>query len=239
MREIIRVGETLSARKENLVTSRWEVAGILDSHMNGAYSKAKIEALGLQEMRESRRARLVIKEAAVMYGRVVEGESRGQCEAERYYRRWKYLKQCRIPTIPSMRILDEDKILMGDMTCDGSGFVGKVTYWDDDSPTIPLADFERVFLRIDLDAVKAKIAKVQSLAWENGLLLPDDEEEFAVWIHPDGTWQVVVMDLTYLGRRRDESRQVLLDTRRELFNRVDWIYRVLRRREEWEAEHRV
>ena len=146
----------------------------------------------------------------------IGNENKDQPHAQRYWERWRYLKSIGIPSVTSMRVIEGDRILMGDMTADGSGFVGKETREDlvYGGRTSGVNKTELMFLKLDPEPIKAEIARLMDIAWKHGFVLPDDDEEYNLWIHPDGTWQVIVMDLSFINERteaglEEEKRRVL------------------------------
>lgn len=151
---------------------------------------------------------VVVKEVEVSYGNenVLFGdENLDQSPAERYFQRWLYLKKIGVSVLESLSFLaDGKRVIMKDVTADGSEFIDKETFrglGHGDTFVIDgrLSECQKKFLEIDKDELKQKIHDNFSIAWNLGISLPDDWEEFAVLVHPDGDYDVLVLDLTKLN----------------------------------------
>jgi len=100
---------------------------------------------------------------------------------------------------------------MGDMTRDGSEFFGKAFRGRLNNELYRakssgfggrhLTDMERIFLSIDPEAMRAELRRIVKIANKNRIMLPDDDE-FDILVHPDGSWEILVLDLSGLGRLR-------------------------------------
>ncbi len=151
---------------------------------------------------------VVVKEVEVSYGNenVLFGdENLDQSPAERYFQRWLYLKKIGVSVLESLSFLaDGKRVIMKDVTADGSEFVDKETFrglGHGDTFVIDgvLSECQKKFLEIDKNELKEKVLHNFSTAWNSGVSLPDDWEEFAVLVHPDGDYDVLVLDLTKLN----------------------------------------
>jgi hypothetical protein len=180
--------------------------------------------------------KMVVKKAPILNTHVFLGEERsGDSHAERYYKRWLFLKKIGIPTLSSMRVVDENRVAMGDMTADGSQFFGKAELINLDlqyygGVTRPLTDMENKFLALDDEKVKREIGRMIEIAWDRKMVLPEDEEEFTILVHPDGTWQTLVIDLSWLGNIDWEvgKHDYISHEKEKLFSRLDKMKRTLR-----------
>ncbi|PIP85899.1 hypothetical protein COW83_01800 [Candidatus Collierbacteria bacterium CG22_combo_CG10-13_8_21_14_all_43_12] len=136
-----------------------------------------------------------------------------------------------------MRVIDDDRVLMGNMMVDGGQFIGKDTYWWCEpskrkrEETGRLTEEEKLFLNIDPTLIKEEIKRIFDIAWKNGVLLPDSDEEFTVLVKPTGEWTVMVKDCGTLrwipeDMKNDHMRDSL---RKGLTDRVDKIRNELSR----------
>lgn len=216
----IMYGKTDKTRDRSLKIDR-----VIDDYLPGAYDKSRVEATVVRESGEKSKhqVNVFIKEVDVDDD-LIGGETEEQTDAERYVERWKFLRKIGIPTITSMRVIDDDKVLMGDMTADGSGFIDKETYYESSHKYRKLSRAENLFLDIDPKRIKREVEIILRTAWNNGILLPSDREEFSILVHPDGTWQVLVVDLMCLRRKELGDTELDLESKRkELFTRIDEI----------------
>lgn len=196
--------------------------------MGGVYEKRKVEAVvdPKDKERSERKMRLVLKDAYLPKRYDFSFDNPEMSMAERYFRKWKLLKENGIPTTSSMRVVDEEVVAMGDMTWDGSEFFGKekdITALEGrDSAKRKLFKMEKVFLSIDPEKIKEEMERVLKLAWDKGIRLPYDDQ-CDLLVHPDGTWEVLVMDLSQLRPRKEESEEALEDDRKDMWQMVDEI----------------
>ena len=116
--------------------------------------------------------------------------------AKGYAEYWLKLIRAGISTIPTVWIVGEKEVLITDMTSDGSVFYGK----DNVNPSFQryeknkMTELDAVFLSIDPEEIKAKAEEIIKKANANGIFLPSDDP-FDILIHPDGSWEVIVLDL--------------------------------------------
>lgn len=181
------------------------------NQMGGAYEKRKLDAVvdRKDRKRKERTLGLVLKKIWLDYHDDFPFEKQNASMSEKYIGKWRLLKEVGIPTVPSMRLVDEETVAMGDMTRDGSQFFGKAKYIEalegGDLTKRPISKIEKLFLDINPRNIKREIARVQKLAWEKGIILPLDDP-YDLIVHPDGTWQVLVLDLSWLRPRRKTDR---------------------------------
>lgn len=210
--EAIYKGETNINLKKggNLGSSGLEVAikEVVGRDMGGAFPKSAVmgEIRSNEDGGRAREVKLVVKRAYIDVRKndVFGNEDKGMSMARRYFERWKYLRKIGIPTVSSMRLVDEIRLAMEDMTTDGSEFMGKgkreelcgLEYSD---RSRELTTGERLFLEIDPQKIKDEVGRVADLAWDHGITLPDDDP-YDLLIHLDGSFEVLVMDITALGK---------------------------------------
>lgn len=124
--------------------------------------------------------------------------------AQLYYCIWRKLKDAGVPTIPNVRIVDDDNVLITDLTADGSQFFGKAGYikWLFEDRQPGLSGPEKHFVNVDIDKVARRAREIELLALKHGLVLPSDDP-FDLLVHPTGAWEVVVLDI---GQTAELSR---------------------------------
>ena len=64
------------------------------------------------------------------------------------------------------------------------------------------------------------MARVLKLAWDKGMRLPFDDP-YDILIHPDGKWEVLVLDLAGLRPRKGESEDVLESELEHMTEEID------------------
>ena len=165
----IEIGDAMRARKPD-ATGKIElkIDEVKDEKLGGYFPKSKLKVLasGGKNSRE-RSLDVIVKEVPSYRGdtETFGGERIGQTSAQRYYHRWKYLSEIGIPVVSSRRVVDAKHIVMGDMTADGSGFVGQETLedlrknegklkWRD------LTNHERLFLNFDKNKIKSEVLRI-------------------------------------------------------------------------------
>jgi hypothetical protein len=124
-------------------------------------------------------------------------------DAEDYADVWNLYIQEGLPVVPELWQDGEGKVYMPNLTQDGSALYGKA--------------FEQAqgeFDRKAMDAVFVRVWKEQKTEIENtarqladevstrGLLLPLDDA-FDLQVHPDGSWNLMILDLEYGGTLDD------------------------------------
>lgn len=206
----IHKGEDDENPKKILVTSE------SDERMGGVYTKKKLTAAPINEegVVSERKMSLVTK---------VIGDDEGG--ADYYYQTWVYLKEIGIPTVSSMRVVDKNTVIMGDMTHDGSEFFGKEKRADllyTDTGNRELSNIEKKFLDIDPEEAKKAIVNLYEKAWNKGVLLPDDDP-YDFIVHPDGSWEVIVLDLSQVEYKKRESEDFKKDKIEKMINMYDYI----------------
>ncbi len=229
-------GKRILLKKGDSDSLAVEVVTVSAEDLGGAYSKNKVEAKPfLGEKTKEKRMKLVVKRAIVSIG---DGDAFGDEQmamtpARRYYERWRFLRKLGIPTVSSMRVVDDRHVVMGDMTVGVAAFFGKEKRWTVSGEIRretyrELDKTEKVFLSIDPEVIKREIVSLQMLAWANGIRLPSDDE-YDLLVRPDGSFQVLLMDLTQMRKRRSEGAHVLIREREFLFGSLDHLIRDLRK----------
>ncbi len=152
-------------------------------------------------------AEMVVKDAEIFNKELCFGqEKKSMCMADRYYYRWLYLKELGIPTVRTMRVVDTNRIIMGDMTIDGSEFMGKgknylLSLESAAKNRRQLTSMEKRFIEIyENGELVQEVSRVCDLMNIHSLGFPMDDE-FDLLIHPDGSFEVLVLDLSYLNKK--------------------------------------
>ena len=118
-----------------------------------------------------------------------------------YTKTWKAFKKAGIPVVEHMWKSDEGKVFVKDLKRDRSEIFGKAytmlaaKKFEDQKPA--LTPMEEKFIKIietDLPKIKAALENMVMKADQYRLVLPWDDA-FELLVHPDGTWEIVVLDL--------------------------------------------
>lgn len=202
-----------------------EVDTISKERMSGFYpkNKARLRINGGDDMLD-----VVIKKAPSFGSFTFGEEGRVMSPAMSYFHRWLYLKSIGIPVVPSMWVVDSYRVAMPDMTKNGGKFFDKEYLWGlldlyNGGKSRELLEVEEKFLEIDERRIKAEISRIHKIAWDNCVLLPTDNEEWSVFVELNEGWQVLVLDLSHLGRQifgRGETAKFLFQ-RKVLLDRFD------------------
>lgn len=235
----IEVGDAMKARKQD-TSGKTElvVDEVKDERLGGFFSKSKLRVLASSGKKSYERLLdVIVKEVPSYRGdtEIFGNEKVGQKSAERYYHRWKYLKKLGIPVVSSMRVVDAHHVVMGDMTADGSAFVGQETYEElkkneGKLKRRDLEEHEKLFLGLDKNMIKAEVLRIFKIAWDNGIQLSTDMEEFAVLVAPSGDHKVLVKDHGEMHKLREVKAVVVGFEKccKELEERVDYLFEGLR-----------
>lgn len=140
-----------------------------------------------------------------------------------YVDKWKMFKDAGFPVVPTLRQTEDGRLFMTDITADGSEIYGKgiMKALEDalDSAKNPKQKIPEQIKHIELfmkvieekfDEIKTKVEEYRKRANEKKLCLPvDDPFEFI--LHPDGTWELMMLDLNAVFMKET-------DYWRELYN---------------------
>lgn len=132
-------------------------------------------------------------------------EQRFRSHAEAYIAHWKAFKHVGLPVVNTARLTNEGTLLLTDVKADGSETYGKglrrvlegTLKEIDQEPRIN-ASIDSVFLGImgqQWELVIKKVDELVTLATKNGIILPKDFDAFELLVHPDGSWQLITLDL--------------------------------------------
>jgi hypothetical protein len=121
--------------------------------------------------------------------------------------KWKLFKEAGLPVVPTLRRSQKGTLLMTDVTADGSEIYGKnlskkleqLSVDNKASEETKLADeFLKILSGPELDKIKSQLNAYKEIANSKGICLPLDDP-FELVVHPDGRWQLVILDLKYGG----------------------------------------
>lgn len=116
---------------------------------------------------------------------------------------WEAFRNAGIPVVKSMRQFGDDKIFMKNLKHDGSEIFGKGYFVlseakVEEGPLPPLTDMEKKFIQVmetDLPKIETDLKDILERAKAHNLILPWDDP-FELIIHPDGRWEIIVLDLS-------------------------------------------
>lgn len=198
--ENVRVSNPGKPLREGEVLSRRDLS---------PHSKDKPEAIVVQlkykkhpkilENEPGREIRLVRKKIEVMSG-VPEGKTNAQA----YFEKWQGIKNSGLPTVPTMRVISNNEVIMTDLTADGSVIYGKHDEKDLTKRTSPPAD--KLFMRINTQAIEVRARQIQKMADKQNITLPTDSDPFVLVVHPNGSWELVVLDVDMARFNDPEAR---------------------------------
>lgn len=168
-----------------------------------------------QEARASREVTLVFKKPGII-------------SADEYIENWRIAKQAGLPVINTLRKIDEETVAMMDLTADGSKFYGNI-YAKSlrlKEQTVNLDDpIDSIFLRVidnDSEVIRKKLEDYVELANKNSVELPRDDC-FELLVHPDGSWNVVLLDLTELFKVENDSSDSWIRSNLEKVQQFEFI----------------
>lgn len=220
MDEGILEGQELNIGKNPASKLKVSVGHVSDERLGGAFQKSRIDARAKNsENGNDKNLKLVVKEVWIE-GDDLFGNARDDMNiAQRYYERWKFLRKAGIPTVSSMRIVDANHVAMGDMTADGSSFFGKarqelLDFEERYKVHRTLTPIEKTFMAIDPQVLKDALSQFQESAWNKGILLPSDDP-FDILVRSDGRFQIMIVDISLLRKRREFMEHNILDWDRE------------------------
>ena len=125
-----------------------------------------------------------------------------QENGQKYSENWKKCKDAGLPVVPTLRKTKDGKVLMTDLTADGSRLYGKsvsieLNWYGRLSYGEPMFDFLTIIPYDEFEKIISKTVEYTEIASKKGILLPDDDP-FELVVHPDGKWNLVILDLERL-----------------------------------------
>lgn len=224
------VGDTINLSKGEKEQKKVTITDVHESmfQLGGSHEKLRVEVATNKNGEENdRKMSMILKEIDKEDVYYFPSETENMTQAERYLEKWNILRRNGIPTVCSMRVVNDRTVAMGDMTTDGSSFFGKEigirAYEKRFIEKRPLKVTEEVFLSIDPMDLKQEIERVQKLAWDKGIILPDNDP-YDLLVHPDGKWEVLVLDVQQLKPKGEADTIEELDLQKEdMWENVDVI----------------
>lgn len=212
MTEVSEIGELIELKRSSKGTSRGTLlVGMVNDRDTGANNPMSFVEAKYGVGERGHWAKLVIRKAYIFnLSDCIGGEKMNMSESERYYERWRFLKKHGIPTIDSMRIVDHDRVAMGDATVNGGEFFGKAKKKLIEREVYQgkrraLTNKEKRYLEIfESGELESEVKRISKLMSEAGLCFPKDDY-FDLIIHDDGSFDVLVMDLSLLSFGDEES----------------------------------
>lgn len=230
------VGTEISFTKNGSEKRTVRVTDVQESQyqLGGSHEKVRLKAVASKNGEENgREMSMILKQIDQEDVYYFPSETPEMTPAERYLEKWNILRKNGIPTVSSMGVVDDRTIVMGDMTVDGSEFFGKEigirAYEREYVKKRPLRMTEQSYLNIDPEALKKEIERVQRLAWDKGIVLPDNDP-YDLLVHPNGTWEVLVLDIQQLKPRGEsDSEETLEEQKADMWENVDVVRNYLLR----------
>lgn len=133
-----------------------------------------------------------------------------------YIDTWKMLKKTGFPVIPLLRVTkelpnykkrspDSTIAVVPDITYDGSRTYGKSLSWEVSKGAYKLdLEKDQHFLNIlhnELPKLLTEVQKIVKLANSLDIFLPEDSELAELVIHPNGTWELIMIDIELVRKR--------------------------------------
>ncbi|HEV7454485.1 MAG TPA: hypothetical protein VGO07_04460 [Candidatus Saccharimonadales bacterium] len=123
---------------------------------------------------------------------------------DHYIHSWQVCNEAGIPVVPEVMVSDDDTLLVTDVKAGGSEVYGKgmaralSSYDHAQERHRPHADIDALFMQItapeNVGAIRAEAERISQLAINAGMELPADDP-YELIVHPDGTWQLMTLDL--------------------------------------------
>lgn len=121
--------------------------------------------------------------------------------ADKYMEFRQRLVDAGIPTVPSIRKISSNEVAMTDLTADGSGLYGKNRdYQLIDEPVAT----DKFFRSLDFTEVFREVREIIDKADKASIVIPQDDP-FELLVHPDGTWNLIILDVSQLETARNPS----------------------------------
>ncbi len=148
------------------------------------------------------------------------GEKEGMSAAERYFERWKFLRDLGVPVVPNVVVLDGGRVAMTNLGINGSEFFGKA--WrhgpkaNRNSGRRELSKAEQAVLSISDKKVMSEMARIRDILVKEKIRLPYDDP-FDFLVHPDGSFEILVHDPEalewgeYDNSKKDKEDPLLLE----------------------------
>lgn len=150
---------------------------------------------------DTKRRLLVLEMTDGVEYRLVEKEMGISDSATEYWNIWWSLKKAGLPVVDLMWFVDEERVLMMDLRCDGCKLYGNSEgiRWE---KLRKFEELDKVFIEVPLEAVREKVYLLASYATELGIELPWDDC-FELVVNKDGSWEILILDLSNVRFREE------------------------------------
>ncbi len=123
-------------------------------------------------------------------------------EPELYERNWKAFKEAGLPVPPMLRKTPEGRLFVTDVKADGSEVYGKafkILLETGQEGYRPRPEIDKLFLKLmrshkERRKIEKSALECVNIATSRELILPSDGP-FELVVHPNGTWDVMLLDL--------------------------------------------
>ncbi len=157
-----------------------------------------------------------------------------------YFANWVELKRVGLPVVDTVRETDEGTVFVTDVKADGSETYGKglalsivLGFREDDPSPRRRTNIDPLFKKIvgsrQIRLIEDQVNRCVDIATTNGIQLPDGDDAFELLVHPNGSWQLMILDL-HEAKINVEQREDLMKKNRLLRDRFLDNLRVLRDR---------
>ena len=171
--------------------------------------------------------------------RLIEGRLHGHAVSlverdlfrKEYLSTWQSFKAAGLPVVPTVRINEETgAVLVTDIKADGSETYGKATLYNHERWLFRRRrEIDTLFLRLmepdTFPILERRVRECITIANAHALLLPFDDP-FELVVHPDGNWEVMILDLRHgkAVETQDPERAKVAQTNEELGETfLDWL----------------
>ena len=168
----------------------------------GVDNKYIVEAHTLINGNEGERTMRLVEKELKVYEFLERNDD--DIPADKYLKYWRELQDAGIPTVPTMRKLDDERVIMTDLTAEGGCLYGKNKSLQMTGDKNSIDD---IFLSIDPEEITKQAQEIVEKANKAGISLPMDDP-LELLVNPDGTWRLLVLDLSMLEFRL-EQRSVI------------------------------
>ncbi len=116
--------------------------------------------------------------------------------ADRFCKAWRTLVEAGVPTIPTVRKIGRNEILMTDLTAGGGHIFGKHDVFPslDRYQAKSLTDADRQFLHLDMGAIENRAKAIGNIANSHHVALPHDDP-LSLLVRGDGSWDILALDI--------------------------------------------
>lgn len=137
---------------------------------------------------------------------------------ENYIKTWEAFRAAGMPVVHYLRRGDGETLFAEYLKKDGSEIFGKAYAENASKPdqsSRPLSKMEEYFIRImdeQFGDIQKALGEIRQKAKDHKLILPKDDP-FEILIHPDGKWEIVILDLRYAAIGDDVGENEFYSTK--------------------------